>query len=91
MAADDAAQTGSAERESVDPDAGWRTTSVTLELSGRSPPLGDYFNYVPGFYSSSETVHEAHTPDLETRQPGPRHERHVPLGSRWIPRVSVQS
>jgi outer membrane protein assembly factor BamA len=39
-------------------DEGWRTTSVTLELSGRSPPIADYFNYVAGFYGSNETVHE---------------------------------
>jgi hypothetical protein len=37
---------------------GWRTTSVALELSALSPPLGDNFNYVAGFYGSSETVHD---------------------------------
>jgi hypothetical protein len=41
-----------------EPDESWRTTSVTLELSARSPPLADYFNYVAGFYGSSDTVHE---------------------------------
>jgi len=44
--------------EEFDPDESWRTTSVTLELSGRSPPLADYFNYVAGFYGSSDTVHD---------------------------------
>lgn len=52
----------SASDEEFDPDESWRTTSVTLELSGRSPPLADYFNYVAGFYGSSETVHDVRAP-----------------------------
>jgi hypothetical protein len=48
---------------SFEPDEGWRTTSVLLELSGRSPPLGDYFNYIAGFYGSREIVHDAQAAD----------------------------
>ncbi|MGC4088043.1 MAG: hypothetical protein QM756_09120 [Polyangiaceae bacterium] len=40
-------------------DGGWQTASATLELSLRSPPLGEYFNYAAGFYGSSETVYAA--------------------------------
>ena len=40
-------------------DSGWRTTSVTLELSARSPPVfHEYFNTIAGFYASSESVYE---------------------------------
>ena len=40
-------------------DSGWRTTSATLELSARSPPVfHEYFNTIAGFYASSESVYD---------------------------------
>lgn len=43
-----------------DDGSGWRTTSATIELSLRSPPLlHEYFNYVAGVYGSTETTRAA--------------------------------
>jgi hypothetical protein len=48
--------------------SGWRTTSATLELSLRSPPLlHEFFNYVAGLYGSTESTHAGR---LTTPPPG---------------------
>ena len=41
--------------------SGWRTTSASLGLAARSPPVWhEYFNVTPGIYTSQEAVSEAH-------------------------------